>query len=163
MPALAQPSRGPVLERALVQILHGPNLDRLGRREPHWYGRESLAELDASLSKLGLELGLRTQSLQSAHEGVLIDCIHAAADAGAVAFVVNPGGLGHSSVSLRDAFLSVALPLVEVHCSNVAAREAFRRRSVLSDIAIGVISGFGPESYRLGLRALAVHLAASRG
>jgi 3-dehydroquinate dehydratase-2 len=149
------------LERFLVQVLHGPNLDRLGRREPQFYGRETMAEIDLSLQRLGGELGLRVQCRQSAHEGVLIDCIHAAADAGAAAFLINPGGLGHSSVSLRDAFLSVGLPMVEVHCSNVAAREPFRRRSLLSDIAIGVIGGFGPESYRLGLRALATHLAAA--
>jgi len=146
------------VSKSSIFVLHGPNLDRLGGREPELYGHETLAQIDRSLIALGASLGLEVECFQSAHEGVLIDRIHAASDAGVAGFLCNPGGLGPSSVSLRDAFLACGLPLVEVHCSNIAAREEFRRETLLSDVAVGCVSGFGGESYRLGLRGLAAHL-----
>lgn len=135
-----------------VLVLHGPNLNLLGKREPELYGSKTLAEVDAELVHLGVELGVEVDSFQSNGEGELIDRIQ---DSNHIqGFVVNPGGLGHSSVSLRDAFLGMEKPFVEVHCSRLARREEFRQRSVLADVAIGQIVGFGPSSYLLGLRAL---------
>lgn len=144
-----------------VLVLHGPNLNLLGEREPESYGSEGLAGIDRSLVELAGELRLRLDHYQSNHEGSLVDRIQ---EAGHVAgLVVNAGGLTHSSVALRDALLAVRKPFVEVHCSNVWKREEFRQRSLLSDVAVGVVAGFGPESYRLGLRALAHHLGAPGG
>lgn len=136
-----------------IQVLHGPNLNLLGQREPEVYGSTTLAEIDANLIVQAKEAGCAIRTLQSNHEGVLIDEIH---DCVGVArgILINPGGFTHTSVALRDALLAVALPVVEVHLSNVFSREPFRRHSYLSDIAVGVISGFGPTSYRLGLAAL---------
>ncbi len=143
-----------------ILVVHGPNLNLLGTREPETYGRTTLPEIDARLVALGAELGVQVESVQSNHEGVLIETIHAArGQFGAI--LVNPGGLTHTSVVLRDALLGVGLPFVEVHLSNVHAREPFRRRSMLSDVARGVITGFGPLSYELGLRALVGTVAAS--
>ena len=135
-----------------VLVLHGPNLNLLGKREPDLYGTMTLAEVDRALTHLGVELGVQVDTYQSNHEGELIDRIQASGHV--QGFVINPGGLGHTSVSLRDALLGVDKPFVEVHCSNLARREEFRQRSVLSDIAVGQVSGFGPASYCLGLRAL---------
>lgn len=135
-----------------VLVLHGPNLNLLGQREPDLYGSMTLAEVDRALTHLGVELGVQIDSYQSNHEGELIDRIHASGHV--QGFLINPGGLGHTSVSLRDAFLGMDKPFVEVHCSNLARREDFRQRSVLADIAVGQVSGFGPASYLLGLRAL---------
>ena len=132
-------------------VLHGPNLNLLGTREPGVYGRTTLPDVDARLVALGKELGVEVESFQSNHEGALIDRIHAT-DARGVVF--NPGGYTHTSVALRDALLGRALPFVEVHLSNVHAREPFRRHSYFSDVAIGVVSGFGALSYELGLRGL---------
>lgn len=137
-------------------VLHGPNLNLLGRREPEIYGSTTLAEIDQELVHLAGELGVQLESFQSNHEGELLDRIHASEHVGG--FLVNPGGLGHTSVSLRDGLLGMGKPFVEVHCSNVAAREDFRGHSLLSDVAAGVISGFGAKSYLLGLRALVDHL-----
>lgn len=134
-----------------VLVLHGPNLNLLGTREPGVYGRTTLADVDARLVALGAELGVGVESFQSNHEGALIDRIHTT-DARGVVF--NPGGYTHTSVALRDALLGRALPFVEVHLSNVHAREPFRRHSYFSDVAIGVVSGFGALSYELGLRGL---------
>lgn len=136
-------------------MLHGPNLDRLGRRETGIYGSTTLAEIDRRLVEVGHELGARVECLQSNHEGVLIDRIHAVTDEGGLRGVlVNPGGLTHTSVALRDALLASGVPFVEVHLSNVHAREPFRRQSFFSDVAVGVVCGFGAESYELGLRGL---------
>lgn len=139
-------------------VLHGPNLNLLGLREPEIYGATTLAEITAALEALGASLGAQITSLQSNHEGVLIDRIHAArfGDGGehADGVLINPGGLTHTSVSLRDALLGTGLPFVEVHLSNVYAREPFRHHSYLTDKAVGVVAGFGPQSYTLGLRAL---------
>jgi 3-dehydroquinate dehydratase-2 len=142
-----------------VLVLHGPNLNLLGVREPPIYGHTTLAEIDRRLVELGAELGLSVQCLQSNHEGVLIDTIQAASARGAAGFLVNAGGLTHTSVSLRDALTGSGRPFVEVHLSNVHAREPFRHHSLLSAVAAGVVLGFGARSYELGLRGLAGVLA----
>lgn len=142
-----------------VLVLHGPNLNLLGVREPEVYGSTTLAEIDAELAKRGVELGCEVDCFQSNHEGQLIDRIHEARER-VQGIVINPGGLTHSSVSLRDALTAAAVPVVEVHLSNVLARERFRRRSYVSGIALGVISGLGPVGYRLALEALVLHLRA---
>ncbi len=141
-----------------ILVLHGPNLNRLGRREPEVYGSATLADIDDALKTQAGAAGIGLDTFQSNHEGVLIDRIHAAGDAGVSGILINPGGLTHTSVALRDALLAVAIPFVEVHLSNVHAREPFRRHSYLSDVAIGVVSGFGAESYALGLRGLLARL-----
>jgi 3-dehydroquinate dehydratase-2 len=132
-------------------VLHGPNLNLLGTREPEVYGSTTLAQIDADLAQIAAEAGAKLSSLQSNHEGVLIDRIHAARSDGTHFIVINPGGLTHTSVALRDALAGVALPFIEVHISNVHAREAFRRHSYLSEIAVGVICGLGVDGYRLAL------------
>lgn len=134
-----------------ILVLHGPNLNLLGTREPHVYGHTTLAQIDAELSKIAADAGDSLQSLQSNHEGVLIDRIHAARTDGTRFVIINPGGLTHTSVALRDALAGVALPFIEVHVSNVHKREAFRHHSFLSEIAVGVIAGLGPLGYRLAL------------
>ena len=136
-----------------VLVLHGPNLNLLGSREPDHYGRTSLEEIDASLVAQGKAAGVEVRCFQSNHEGELVDRVQEAR-AWAQGILVNPGGFTHTSVALRDALLAAELPVVEVHLSNVHAREPFRRHSYVSDIAWGVITGFGPVSYRLGLDAL---------
>ena len=141
-----------------VLVINGPNLNLLGEREPAVYGSASLAGINDSLCALAAELGLELDFFQSNHEGALVDAVQAARK-NADAILINPGAFTHTSVALRDAFLAVGLPFVEVHLSNVFAREPFRRQSYLSDVARGVISGFGVDSYRLGLRALASILA----
>lgn len=137
-----------------ILVLNGPNLNLLGTREPHIYGAETLADVEARLQAEGQALGVVVQCFQSNHEGVLIDRIHAARLDGTRAIVINPGGLTHSSVSLRDALSGVALPVVEVHISNIHKREAFRHLSFVSGIAEGVIAGLGTEGYSAALRFL---------
>jgi 3-dehydroquinate dehydratase-2 len=133
-------------------VLHGPNLNLLGTREPGVYGSTTLPQIDADLAQMAADAGARLSSLQSNHEGVLIDRIHAARTDGTDFIVINPGGLTHTSVSLRDALAAVALPFIEVHLSNVHRREPFRHHSYLSDIATGVIVGLGAAGYRLALQ-----------
>jgi 3-dehydroquinate dehydratase-2 len=140
-----------------ILVIHGPNLNLLGTREPEIYGATTLAEIDAELATLAKHAGCELDAFQSNHEGLLIDRIQEARS-NADGVLINPAGLTHSSVSLRDALIAAELPVVEVHLSNVFAREAFRHHSYVSGIAVGVISGFGPASYRLGLDALIGHL-----
>jgi 3-dehydroquinate dehydratase II len=134
-------------------VLHGPNLNLLGLREPAVYGHTRLSEIDADLVKFGAEHGAKVETFQSNHEGALIDRIHAARGDGVDCIVINPGGLTHTSVALRDALAGVAIPFIEVHLSNVHRREPFRHHSYLSAIAEGVICGLGPLGYRLALTA----------
>ena len=134
-----------------ILVLHGPNLNLLGTREPDVYGRATLAQLDADLLQFAAERGAQLRSFQSNHEGALIDRVHAARDDGTQFIVINPGAFTHTSVALRDALAGVAIPFVEVHLSNVHRREPFRHHSYFSDLAVGVIVGLGVSGYRLAL------------
>ena len=144
---------------ARLLVLHGPNLNLLGQREPGVYGRTTLAEIDADLAAIARESSHDLASFQSNSEGALIDRIHAAAKEGIAFIVINPGALTHTCIALRDALAAVAIPFIEVHLSNVHAREPFRHRSYIADLAVGVITGFGADSYRLGLAAALRRLA----
>lgn len=148
---------GPRPRRPRLLVLHGPNLNLLGRREPGVYGAATLAELDASLRALADELGVDLTIRQSNHEGELIDWLHAArfGDAPQDGVVFNPGGLTHTSVALADAVRAVSIPVVEVHLSNLYARESFRHASVTGVACAGVVMGLGHASYLLALRFLA--------
>jgi 3-dehydroquinate dehydratase-2 len=141
-----------------ILVLHGPNLNLLGSREPEVYGRTTLADIDRSLTLLAGELGVTVESFQSNHEGALIDCIHAAARDGVAGLLINPGAYTHTSIALRDALAAVALPCVEVHLSNVHARESFRRRSLVAPVVLAQVAGFGAHGYSLALRGLISHL-----
>lgn len=140
-----------------VAVLHGPNLNLLGTREPEVYGRTTLAEIDAALRALGRELGVGIACFQSNHEGALVDYVQSEG-ARSDGLLVNAGAYTHTSLALADALAGVARPYVEVHLSNVFARERFRHRSFLAAGALGVVSGFGAASYTLGLRALVENL-----
>lgn len=142
--------------------MSGPNLNLLGRREPAIYGSATLAEIEVGLRDLGAALGVELETFQSNAEGELIDYIQQAGER-VDGFVVNAGGLTHTSVSLRDALLGMGRPFVEVHLTNPAAREQFRHGSLLSDVAAGIVVGFGAESYLLGLRGLVARLATGAG
>jgi 3-dehydroquinate dehydratase-2 len=134
-------------------VLHGPNLNLLGSREPEVYGTTTLEEIDAMLSRAAAGAGHEIRSFQSNHEGELIDKLQAAG--GSVdGVIINPGGFTHTSVALRDAVQALAVPVVEVHLSNIYARESFRQQSLLSGVCAGVVSGFGAQSYVLGLEAV---------
>jgi len=136
-----------------IAVVHGPNLRLLGRREPAVYGTDTLEDVDRAVEALAAQLGTEVEFFQSNHEGAILDFVEEAA--GRVdGFVVKPGALTHTSVALRDALLGVELPFVEVHLSNTAAREPFRRHSYLADVAVGAVYGFGVHSYLLGLRGL---------
>ncbi len=134
-----------------ILLLNGPNLNLLGTREPQIYGATTLADVEAALQQQAAARGAALLSLQSNHEGVLIDRIHAARTEAVDAIIINAGGLTHTSVALRDALAGVAIPFVEVHISNVHARETFRHHSHLSALAAGVLVGFGVQGYRMAL------------
>ncbi len=136
-----------------ILILHGPNLQALGTREPEVYGHVTLDEVTSRLSALARELGCEVESLQSAHEGVLIDALYQARGR-CDGVLFNPGGLTHTSVALRDAIAGAGLPTVEVHLSNPHAREPFRHGSLTAGASLGVVAGFGADSYLLALRGL---------
>jgi len=136
-----------------ILILNGPNLNRLGLREPAVYGQETLEQVCKRIAARAGELGVSVEFYQSNHEGDLIDRIHAAADT-AAGVILNPGGLAHTSVALRDAVASIPIPTVEVHISNIFAREPFRRRSIVSGACRGVITGLGTQGYLLALEHL---------
>jgi len=136
-----------------VLVLHGPNLNALGTREPAVYGRATLDDVHRLLEGLAPQLGCEVECLQTNHEGVLIDALYSARGR-ADGILLNPGGLTHTSVALRDAVLAAGIPVVEVHLSNPSARESFRHRSLISGAAVGVVQGFGVASYGLALRGL---------
>lgn len=145
-----------------VLLLNGPNLNLLGQREPGLYGASTLAQIEADLTAQARQQGVELSCFQSNHEGALVDRIHAARGA-CDGILINAGAFTHTSVALRDALLGVAIPFVELHLSNVHARESFRHHSFLADRAVGVICGFGPASYRLALEGLVAHLRTLAG
>ena len=143
--------------RSTIVVLHGPNLNALGTREPDAYGTTTLGEIDEQLRLLGAELGCEVFIQQHSSEGALIDAIHAAGQRGR-AILINPGAYTHYSYALRDALAAVSVPKIEIHLTNIYARESFRRRSVIAPVVDGAVSGFGAASYLLGLRAAAAML-----
>ncbi|MBM4185209.1 MAG: type II 3-dehydroquinate dehydratase [Gemmatimonadetes bacterium] len=143
-----------------VAVIHGPNLRLLGKREPEVYGTDTLDDVNRKLGELAKTLGVELEMFQSNHEGEILDFIADAAPR-VSGFLINPGAFTHTSIALLDAFLGVSRPFVEVHLSNLARREEFRHHSYLSGAAVGVVYGFGVQSYLLGLRGLAARLGAS--
>ena len=141
-----------------ILVLNGPNLNLLGTREPEVYGTTTLAEIDDRLAAAAEQLGCSLECFQSNSEGDLVDRIHAAREQGVDGILINPGALTHTSIALRDALVGVAIPFWEIHLSNVHAREAFRRHSYLSDVARGVLCGFGAGGYELALRGALAEL-----
>jgi len=142
-----------------ILLLHGPNLNLLGKREPVHYGHQTLAAIDQHLTEVAGTKGYSVSSLQSNAEHILIDRIHSASSDGTGFIIINPAALTHTSIAIRDALTAVAIPFIEVHLSNVHAREPFRRHSYFSDRAMGVIAGFGGQSYELALQAAMDYLA----
>ena len=138
-----------------ILVLHGPNLNLLGSREPEIYGRDTLADIDARMSSLAAEIGVAVDARQSNHEGELVTWIQQAATEGFHAVVINAGAYTHTSVAVRDALTACGVPAIEVHLSNIHKREEFRRTSLISEVVVGQIAGFGPQSYLLALRAAA--------
>ena len=136
-----------------ILVIHGPNLNLLGQRETHHYGHDTLQSIDRRLAELGREGGVEVASFQSNAEAGLIERVHAAKSEQTDFIIINPAGFTHTSVALRDALAGVAIPFIEVHLSNVHAREPFRRHSYFSDIAVGVIAGLGAHGYELALAA----------
>lgn len=143
-------------KRLSILVVHGPNLNLLGEREPQTYGCATLGDIDKRLTLLGKESSVTIAFFQSNHEGDLIDKIQSAKNVDGI--LINPAGYTHTSVALRDALIAVRTPFVEVHLSNIHAREAFRHKSYFSDAALGVVCGFGALSYELGFKALVAHL-----
>lgn len=136
---------------ARLLVLHGPNLNLLGTREPNHYGQTTLADINLALARRAEVAGVELESFQSNHEGALIERVHAAREQDVRYIIINPAAYTHTSVALRDAMAAVGIPFIEVHLSNVHARESFRHRSYFSDLAVGVISGLGSEGYLLAL------------
>ncbi|MCM5570688.1 type II 3-dehydroquinate dehydratase [Burkholderiaceae bacterium FT117] len=147
----------------LIWILHGPNLNLLGTREPGVYGSTTLAQIDEDLERYGRDRSVKVESFQSNHEGALVDRIQSARAAGVDFVVINPAAFTHTSVAIRDALAAVAVPFVEVHLSNIHRREPFRHHSYFSDLAVGVIAGLGPTGYRLALDYAIESMARDRG
>ncbi|MCX8086316.1 MAG: type II 3-dehydroquinate dehydratase [Rhodocyclaceae bacterium] len=138
---------------ARILVLHGPNLNLLGSREPELYGRTTLADIHAMMEARAKAAGVQLESFQSNSEGGLIDRVQAAGAEGIEFIILNPGGYTHTSIALRDALAAVAIPFIEVHLTNIYAREPFRRHSFFSDLAVGTIAGFGAQGYALALEA----------
>lgn len=147
---------------ATIHVIHGPNLNMLGTREPETYGTETLEDINKRLKELASSLGCEIEAIQSNHEGDLIDAIHRAGKASS-AIVINPGALTHYSYALRDAIASISIPVIEVHLSNIHAREDFRKKSVTAAVCRGQISGFGSYSYELALLAAAREINGGEG
>jgi len=162
--ASKKPARGGASQRPRrrVLVLSGPNLHRLGKREPGIYGKATLDDIHRALGKTGDELGVEVDCRQSNHEGTLVDWIGQCADEGFSGVVINPAAFTHTSLALYDALLCAGVPAVEVHLSNPAAREEFRHRSFTAAACVGSVAGFGPQSYELGLRALVGELGKRR-
>lgn len=144
-----------------ILVINGPNLNLLGTREPDVYGAETLTQIMDRLGQDASGMGLTLETFQSNHEGALIDRIHLAASEGCAGLIINPGGYTHTSIALRDAISGVALPTIEVHLSNIHAREGFRHHSYLAPVAVGQICGLGSIGYSLALQALQHHLRAA--
>jgi len=142
------------VEKPRILVMHGPNLNLLGTREPEHYGRVTLSDINMALARMAEGAGVELESFQSNHEGALIERIHAAREQGVRAIIINPAAYTHTSVALRDAIAAVEIPFVEVHLSNVHAREPFRHHSYFSDLAVGVICGLGHQGYVLALEYL---------
>lgn len=157
---MTAPAGGGAVRR--IAVLHGPNLNLLGVREPSVYGTRTLADIDAAVTALGASLGVAIESVQHNGEGELIDAVHSWRGGRIAGALVNAGAYSHTSLALRDALVGVAVPFVEVHLSNVYARDAVRQHSMLAGAAVGVVCGFGAESYELALRGLVTHLGSSR-
>ena len=151
-------SKSHVNAHPTVLVLHGPNLNMLGTREPAHYGLQSLDEINQSLTRIGETAGAWIETFQSNHEGALIERIHHGAREPVDFIVINPAGYTHTSVALRDALAAVNIPFIEVHLSNIYAREAFRHQSLFSDLAVGVVSGLGAQGYELALEYALRHI-----
>lgn len=151
-----------VVSSVSVLVVHGPNLNLLGRREPNVYGSVTLAEINCLLEEEGKKLQIAVSTIQSNHEGVLVDAIHASSEEHQ-GILINAGAYTHTSIAIRDAITAIRMPTVEVHLSNIYQRETFRHYSYIAAVAVGQISGFGAESYRLGLQALVHYLRAKTG
>jgi 3-dehydroquinate dehydratase II len=144
-----------------ILLINGPNLNLLGTREPAKYGHTTLPQVEAMFREAGQALGVEVACFQNNHEGGIVDRIHAARTEGVAGIVINPGAYTHTSVAIRDAFAGTAIPFAEIHVSNVHAREPFRHHSYLSEIAAGIVVGFGVEGYLLALRGLVKKLQAA--
>lgn len=145
-----------------ILVIHGPNLGRLGRREPAIYGQETLADIERRLEARAQRLGCQVESFQSNHEGALIDRIEAA-ETTHHGIILNPGAYGHTSIALRDCLSGSPLPVIEVHLTNVHAREPFRHRLLTAGAALGLVAGLGPLGYELALEGLVAHLRSRHG
>jgi 3-dehydroquinate dehydratase-2 len=145
-----------------ILVLHGPNLNLLGSREPEIYGYDTLADINGRLAAIAAPVGVALEAYQSNSEGALIDRIHAAKQEGVGCIVINPGAFTHTSIALRDALLAVEIPFIEIHLSNVHAREPFRKHSYLSDKAVGVICGLGAKGYEFAVNAALSRLMATK-
>jgi 3-dehydroquinate dehydratase-2 len=151
------------MKQLQILVLNGPNLNLLGTREPGHYGAETLADINQKLISLADNLGVELTTLQSNHEGELVEHIQKAGQDGTDAIVINPAAYTHTSVAIRDALLATRIPFVEVHLSNIHKREEFRHRSLLVDAAVGTVAGFGPSSYTMALRGIVEHLQHKQG